>query len=301
MIASCIENDEQVAKFVFAVVRGDMEVNETKLANAVKARDLRPATDSEIRSIGAVPGYGSPIGLQGATVVVDDAIISSPNLVAGANIEGIHLLNVNYGRDFKADVIADIALARAGDLCTKCGTELDSSRGVEVGNIFQLGTRYSEAMGCMYQDADGNDRPVVMGSYGIGVGRLLACIAEEHHDDMGLCLPVSVAPYHVHLIVLKGDAKTELLAEQVYLTMQAGGIEVLYDDRNERPGVKFMDADLIGLPLRITVGERALVRGGVELKHRRNKASAVVPIESIDDSVNAELSTLWHNLISEGK
>jgi len=298
MMASCIENDAQVNKFIFAVVRGDMEVNETKLANAVKARDLRPATDSEIRSIGAVPGYGSPIGVHDAIVVVDEAITVSPNLVAGANAEGFHVLNVNYGRDFKANIIADIAMARDGDLCPECGASLESSRGVEVGNIFQLGTRYSEAMHCLYQDADGDDKPVIMGSYGIGLGRLLACIAEEHHDDMGLCMPLSVAPYHVHLIALKGDAKTEQLADQIYMKLQAGGIEVLYDDRGERPGVKFMDADLIGLPLRITVGERALARGGVELKHRRNKASEIVPIESIDDCVNAELGMLWKNLTS---
>jgi prolyl-tRNA synthetase len=229
---------------------------------------------------------------------VDDAITVSPNLVAGANAEGFHVLNVNYGRDFEANIIADIAMARDGDMCPECGAALESSRGVEVGNIFQLGTRYSEAMHCLFQDADGNVKAVIMGSYGIGLGRLLACVAEEHHDDMGLCLPISVAPYHVHLIALKGDAKIELLADQIYMQLQAGGIEVIYDDRSERPGVKFMDADLIGVPLRITVGDRALARGGVELKHRRNKASEIVSIESVDDRVNATLSTLWQNLTS---
>src|SRR5215208_1640769 len=189
---------EDSERFVLAVVRGDMELGETKLANAVGVSGLRPALPEEVRAVGAEPGYGSPLGVEGAIVVVDDAIPSSPNLVAGANEEGFHYLNVNYGRDFEANTVADIAAAGEGSLCPECGDAMRAVRGVEVGNIFKLGTRYSEAFGASFLDRDGRRKPVVMGSYGIGLGRLLACIAVEHHDENGLVWPVSVAPYHVH-------------------------------------------------------------------------------------------------------
>jgi prolyl-tRNA synthetase len=269
-----------------------MEVNETKLANAVRARDLRPARDDEIRAIGAVPGYGSPLGVRDALIVVDDAVAQSRNLVAGANEEGYHLLNVNYERDFRADVVTDIVAAAEGDACPNCGHPLRASRGVEVGNIFKLGTRYSDAMGCTFLDAAGQKQPVIMGSYGIGVGRLLACIAEEHHDDMGLSWPITVAPYHVHLVLLRGDSQTVQVADRLYEGLQTSGIEVLYDDRDERPGVKFMDADLIGLPLRLTVGDRALKRGGPELKRRRAKESVVIPLDDTVARMQAEIKAL---------
>ncbi len=268
---------EEEEVFVFAVVRGDMEVNETKLANAVKARALRPATEAEIRATGAVPGYASPVGLKDVLVVVDDLIPASPNLIAGANEEGYHLLNVNYGRDYTADLVCDIAAARDGDACPKCGAALRTARGVEVGNIFQLGTRYSDALGCTYLDGEGKARPVIMGSYGIGSGRLLACIAEAHHDDYGLIWPISVAPYQVHLIVLPG---AEAEAEQLYQALGAAGAELLFDDRAESAGVKFMDADLIGIPLRLTLGKRSLQQGGVELKRRDRPDKTIVPFQA---------------------
>src|SRR5215212_11445005 len=188
---------EGAERFVFAVVRGDMELNETKLANAVGASELRPALPEEVRAVGAEPGYGSPLGVEGTIVVVDDAIPVSPNLGAGANEEGFHFLNVSYGRDFEAEIVADIAAAGDGSLCPECGDAMRAVRGVEVGNIFKLGMRYSEVLGASFLDADGKRKPVVMGSYGIGLGRLLACIAEEHHDENGFIWPVSVAPYHV--------------------------------------------------------------------------------------------------------
>jgi prolyl-tRNA synthetase len=289
-------------RFVFAVVRGDMNVNETKLANAVKARGLRPATEAEILAVGAVPGYASPVGIRDALVVVDDCILASPNLVAGANDEGYHLLNTNYGRDYTADIVTDIAVADAGAACPECGTPMRAERGVEVGNIFKLGTRYTDALGCAYLDQAGRPHPVVMGSYGIGVGRLLACIAEAHHDEHGLIWPISVAPYHVHLVLLAGGqatgttgrSETEEVADRLYEGLMAEGIEVLYDDRSESPGVKFNDADLIGVPLRLTVSERALKRGGVELVRRADgKASAViVPTEEIAGRVHSEIDVL---------
>jgi prolyl-tRNA synthetase len=199
-VATLMEGKEEVEKFVFVVVRGDMEVNETKLVNAVNAKALRPAEDEEIMAVGAVPGYASPMGLSGVLVVVDDLILKSPNLVSGANEEGFHMLNVNYGRDFEADIVTDIVTAEFGAACPECSATMRTSRGIEVGNIFKLGTRYSDPLGCEFLDKDGKSKPVVMGSYGIGSGRLLASIAEEYHDDYGLIWPITVAPYHVHLV-----------------------------------------------------------------------------------------------------
>jgi prolyl-tRNA synthetase len=282
LVATISDQGETREQFVFAVVRGDMEVNETKLGNAVHASDLRPATEAEIRATGAVPGYASPIGLKGVLVVVDDLIPVSPNLVAGANAEGYHLLNTNYGRDYTAQIVADIVAAEEGDDCPECGCPMRVSRGVEVGNIFQLGTRYTDALGCTFTDEKGENRPVIMGSYGIGVGRLLACIAEEHHDEHGLAWPAAVAPYLVHLVLLASKTgEPERVAEQLYTQLMAAGIEPLFDDRAESAGVKFNDADLIGLPLRITVAERALRNGGVEFKRRSSDERRVVAVEDV--------------------
>jgi len=291
--------------FVFAVIRGDMEVNETKLANAVGATALRPATEEEIRAVGAVPGYASPVGLSvGAhgraplQIVVDDLIPLSPNLVAGANEEGYHLLNVNYGRDYTATIVCDIAAARDGDPCPHCGGPLRTARGVEVGNIFQLGTRYAEALGATYLDREGQPRPIVMGSYGIGVGRLLACIAEEHHDAQGLIWPISVAPYQVYLISMPG---AEAEAEALYAQLTAAGIEVLFDDRAETAGVKFNDADLIGIPIRLTLGKRSLKEGGVELKRRDRTEKEIVPLADAVARVRREIEQLYAELPAPGR
>lgn len=289
MMATVMEGQARVEKFVFAVVRGDMELNDIKLANAVQAKALRPADEAEIRAVGAVPGYGSPVGVRDCLIVVDDAIPASPNLVAGANEEGYHLRSVNYGRDYQAHIVADIAAARAGDACPVCGQPLQAVRGVEVGNIFKLGTRYTDALGATYLDAEGHARPVVMGSYGIGLGRLLACVAEAHHDDDGLIWPVSIAPFHVHIVMLPGGDE---VAAQLYADLRRAGIEVLLDDRDERAGVKFKDADLLGMPVRLTVGERALQRGGVEFKRRDLADKVIVPPGEVLDRVQAELSAL---------
>jgi prolyl-tRNA synthetase len=273
-------------RFVLAVVRGDLELNETKLANAVGASGLRPALPEEIMAVGAEPGYGSPLGVKGAIVVVDDAIPASPNLVAGANEKGFHFLNVNYGRDFEADTVADIASAGDGSLCPECDDAMRAVRGVEVGNIFKLGTRFSEAFGASFVDADGRRKPVVMGSYGIGLGRLLACIAEEHHDENGLVWPVSVAPYHVHMVA----AGANETADGLYERLVSAGVEVLYDDRRESLGAKFKDADLIGVPVRLTLTPRSLQRGGVEIEARSDSTGSVVSIEEVVAAVNREIS-----------
>jgi prolyl-tRNA synthetase len=289
VVATITEGQQDLSKFIFAVVRGDMDLNETKLANVVKAKDLRPAHEEEIRQVGAVPGYASPVRLKDVIVVVDDSIPESPNLVAGANEEGYHLLNVNYGRDYQASIVADIAVAEEGAACADCGQPLRTARGVEVGNIFKLGTRYTDAMGCTYLDKEGKSRSVVMGSYGIGVGRLLACIAEEHNDERGLIWPITVAPYQVHLVTLKGG---EEAADSLYTTLKGNGIEVLYDDRDESPGVKFNDADLIGIPIRLTISKRSLQQGGVELKFRHETSLLFVPLDEVLQKVRAEITAL---------
>jgi prolyl-tRNA synthetase len=280
---------------VMALVRGDMEVNETKLSNAIRARRLRPATPEEIRATGAEPGFASPIGVDRSAmlVVVDDLVARSPNLVSGANEPDYHYLNVNAGRDYQPDVVADIATAFAGAGCPRCGAPLRLARGVEVGNIFQLGTRYSEALGATYLDATGQARPIVMGSYGIGVGRLLACVAEAHHDERGLKLPVTVAPYEVHLVRLgREERDVESQADELYRALQAAGLEVLYDDREASPGVKFADADLIGLPLRVTVSPRSLAAGGIELKRRDQEQPRIVPHEDAITAVHEAVQQL---------
>jgi prolyl-tRNA synthetase len=280
-------------EFVFVVIRGDMEVNETKVANAVKADSLRPAEEREIRAVGAEPGYGSPLGLKDVLILVDDAVTASPNLVGGANEAGFHFKNTNIPRDYKPSMVADIAAAGDGDGCVQCGKPLHTSRGVEVGNIFKLGTRYSDAVGATYLDEDGAEKAIVMGSYGIGSGRLLACIAEEHHNEKGLIWPISVAPYQVHLVTLNTkDAAIVEAGDRFYQMLQEAGIEVLYDDRDERAGVKFADADLIGVPLRLTVGGKSLAKGGVELKRRDSKDIEIVKEAEMVQRLQSEIQKM---------
>jgi prolyl-tRNA synthetase len=301
-MAQIPKGEELIEEFIFAVIRGDMELNETKLANVLHARDLRPATQEEIEAVGAVPGFASPVGLTplptgkrpGVMVVVDDSITSSPNLVAGANQLDYHLLNTNIPRDYSADSVTDIAAAEEGHTCPECGKPLRATRGVEVGNIFKLGTRYSDSLGCTFLDKDGQPKPVIMGSYGIGVGRLLACVAEEHHDEHGLIWPVTVAPYQVHLVLLrgKGTPLAEETADKLYIDLQAAGVEVLYDDRNESPGVKFNDSDLIGLPIRLTISERALAQGGVEMKLRNKPEKSIIRMNELAARIRSELAAL---------
>ena len=299
LVAAIPQGKEIEQRFVFAVVRGDMEVNETKLARAIDARDLRPATEEEIRATGAAPGYASPIGMKDILVVVDDILPESPNLVAGANQEGYHLRNVNYGRDYRAAIVADIAAAGEGSACPECGKTMHAHRGIEVGNIFQIGTWYSEGMGAYFQDKDGATKPVVMGSYGIGTGRALASIAEAHHDEHGLVWPVTVAPYPVHLVSLQGrkSSEPEEAAERLYGWLEENGVETLYDDREESSGVKFNDADLIGLPVRLTVSERSLKNGGIEIKRRdaeereiASKAEAISRVRAILGTLQAQIA-----------
>ncbi len=289
-------------ELVVAVIRGDLEVNETKLAGAASAAWLQPADDEAIRKAGAEPGYASPMGLESGLVVCDDSVVTSPNLVAGANEAGFHLRNVNAGRDYEPRIVADIANADEGFPCCQCGKPLSTSRGVEVGNIFQLGTSYAESADASFLDEQGAERPIWMGSYGIGSGRLLACVAEEHHDDDGLRWPMSVAPFDVHLISLggKSEADREALAEAARIHERLGeaGLEVLHDDRDERAGVKFTDADLIGIPLRVVVARRALARGGAEVRLRGDRAGETVPLDRLAEVLRERRGALLDDIAS---
>lgn len=274
-------------RFIVAIVRGDYELNETKLVNAVKATGgLRPAQVDEILARGMQAGYGSPIGARDAVIVVDDLVARSPNLVAGANRPGYHLRNTNVGRDYTPDVIADIASVREGDRCPNGDGTVILRNGIEIGNIFKLGTKYTEALGALYLGEDGERHPIVMGSYGIGLGRNVACIVEDHHDEKGIKWPAEVAPYRAHLVALGAnkDPRVTETAERLHqLAADAGPAhEILYDDRDESPGVKFADADLLGMPWILTVSPRSLEAGGIEVKDRETGDKVVRPIEDVE-------------------
>ncbi len=272
-------------RLVTAIVRGDYEVNETKLVNAVKATGgMRPATVEEIRAAGMEPGYGSPIGAHDTTVVVDDLVARSANLVAGANREGFHYRNVNHGRDFSADVVTDLTNAQEGDRCPNCGQPVILRNGIEVGNIFKLGTKYSDAAGATYLGEDGVAHKIVMGSYGIGVGRNVACIVEAHHDEKGIVWPAEVAPYAAHLVSIGSarDPRVDAAAERLHAFSIAAGREILWDDRDESPGVKFTDAELLGMPWILTVSPRSLAAGGVEVTERATGERSTRSIEDVE-------------------
>jgi prolyl-tRNA synthetase len=269
-------------EFIFVIIRGDLEVNETKLRNALKCSEFRLATEREVTEIGLVPGFASPIGVKGVKVIADDSITSGSSFIVGANKPGYHLRNANYPRDFQVDLIADIALAQPGDSCPKCRGKLSSARGIEVGHVFKLGTLISEKFGASFLDNDGKSRPIVMGCYGIGLGRLLAAIVEQSHDDKGIIWPLSVAPYQVHLCPLSLDKSAVLpTAERIYQELQKEGIEVLFDDRDDSPGVKFNDADLLGIPLRLTLSPRTLQSQSVETKWRTEKEAQLLPLDNL--------------------
>jgi prolyl-tRNA synthetase len=277
-------------RLITAIVRGDYEVNETKLVNAVKAvGGLRPAHLEEIAAAGMEPGYGSPIGATGTTVVVDDLVARSPNLVAGANRHGFHLLDVNVPRDYVPDIVTDIANAREGDACPACGGPVILRNGIEVGNIFKLGTKYTTALGALYLGEDGERHPVVMGSYGIGLGRNVACIVERHHDAKGIVWPDEVAPYPAHLVTIGAarDPRVIEVAERLEAIAAGAGREILYDDRDESPGVKLTDAELLGMPWIITVSPRSLAAGGVELTRRATGERRTISLAEIEAGLAA--------------
>ena len=276
-------------RLVFAVVRGDLEINETKLRNFVKAPELALAAEGLIRDAGAEPGYASVMDIDPAKVqvVVDPSVAESSNLVVGANEMDYHFLNFNYDRDAKVGEVVDIAAVRAGDPCPVTGEPLEMRRGIEVGNIFQLGTKYSESMGCRFLDQNGKSKPIVMGCYGIGIGRTMAAVMEQCHDKYGPIWPVAIAPYHVHIVALNpGKADVRAKADELYDGLREAGFEVLYDDRGEKAGVAFNDADLIGVPIRLVVSPKTVADDCVELKLRDGSRSELLSRNSVLDVVS---------------
>lgn len=276
-------NDEgQKDGYVAAFIRGDRELNMIKLVNALDVPEhaLEFADEAEMGAVtGAVGGFTGPVGLHDCTIVVDSELPGLKNLVAGACETDHHIKNVNYGRDYKGDIVKDIKLLKEGDACPVCGAPVKHARGIEVGQVFKLGTKYSESMGAYYKDENQKDQLIVMGCYGIGVTRTLAAIVEQHHDENGIIWPMSVAPYHVIVTLVKPDDEDQArVAEEIYEKLQKAGVEVLLDDRNERPGVKFKDADLLGIPVRITVG-RGAADGLVEYNLRRDADKEEVAVE----------------------
>ncbi len=269
-------------ELVFIVIRGDIEVNETKLKNLLHCSELGLAPEAAVTKAGIVAGSASPIDISGIRVIADESITSGANFVAGGNKPDTHVKNVNYPRDFKVDVVADIARARAGEGCPRCGGKLSSTRGIEVGHIFKLGTVFSEKLGALYTGADGVSHPIVMGCYGIGLARVMAAAIEQNHDDKGIIWPLPIAPYHVYLCPLYlENPQVAAAAENLYAELESLGAEVLFDDRKESPGIKFNDADLLGIPFRITISPRTLEKNSAELKKRSEKEFELVPLEGI--------------------
>jgi prolyl-tRNA synthetase len=277
---------------VFVVIRGDLEVNEVKLKNTLKCHQLRLATEEEVEEAGLVAGSASPIGLSGMKRIADDSIYLGSNFAVGANKPDYHIRNANFPRDFQVDIVTDIALAQEGHGCIRCGTPLEATKGIEAGHIFKLGTFFSEKLGAYYLDREGQQRPIVMGCYGIGIGRLLAAAIEHHHDEKGIIFPPSIAPYQAHLVGLNmDDPPVAEAAEGLYSRLWQEGIETLFDDRLESPGVKFNDADLLGIPVRLVVSPRTLREQAVEVKLRRGKETTLVPMEEVAGRVKELLVT----------
>ena len=284
------DEDGKADGYVAAFVRGDRDLNMIKLVNALKIPEhaIAFADESKLEAaIGAVGGFTGPIGLHDCTIVVDSELVGLKNLCAGACKPDHHILNVNYGRDYEGDIVTDLKVLKEGDPCPVCGASIKHTRGIEVGQVFKLGTKYSEAMNAIYKDENQQDHPLVMGCYGIGVSRTLAAVIEQHHDEDGIIWPVSVAPYHAIVTLVKPKDETQSkLAEDIYQRLLTAGVEVVIDDRDERPGVKFKDADLLGFPIRITVGKRA-GEGIVEYKLRRDSEKTEISVEeAIENAIN---------------
>jgi len=277
---------------LFVTIRGDLDVNEVKLKNALQSHDLRLAEDHEVKAAGLVAGSASAIGLENIKRVADVSITSGSNFVVGANKPDIHFKGANYPRDFQADIVTDIALAQPGQLCPRCGHVLDSTKGIEVGHIFKLGTFFSEALGADFLDSEGQQHPITMGCYGIGVGRLLAAAVEQNNDEDGIVFPIPIAPYQAHLVGLNiATGEVAEAAEKLYGELQDAGIEVLFDDREDAAaGVKFNDADLMGLPVRLVVSPRNLKAGVVEIKGRTDSEAGNVPLDGVVAAVQERLA-----------
>lgn len=283
------DEDGKADGYVAAFVRGDRDLNMIKLVNALNIPEhaIAFADESKLEAaIGAVGGFTGPIGLHDCTVVVDSELVGLKNLCAGACKLDHHILNVNYGRDYEGDIVTDLKVLKEGDPCPVCGAPIKHTRGIEVGQVFKLGTKYSKAMNATYKDENQQEHPLVMGCYGIGVSRTLAAVIEQHHDEDGIIWPVSVAPYHAIVTLVKPkDEEQAKVAEEIYQSLLTAGVEAVIDDRDERPGVKFKDADLLGFPIRITVGKRA-GEGIVEYKLRRDSEKSELSVaEAIENAI----------------
>ena len=278
-------------KIVGVVVRGDREVNEVKVANAAQASgDIIMASNEEYtKATNCEPGFGGPVGIKVDLLLVDEEVANMYNMILGANETGYHLKNVNYGRDFEG-VVGDFRKIESGEKCPKCGSEVTIARGTEVGHIFKLGTKYSAAMNATFIDENGKNVPFVMGCYGIGVTRTMASIIEQHHDENGIVWPLSVAPYHVSVIPvnIKDEAQMEI-ANKLYEELRKVGVDAILDDRNERPGVKFKDSELIGIPMRVTVGKK-ITDGEVEFKLRDGEME-VIKIDDVIEKVKSQFES----------
>jgi len=271
---------ETDAEFVAALIRGDLEVNEVKLKNLLGAVHLQLASEQKIEQVtGAPQGFAGPVGLTGVRIVADQTVMELPTAATGANVADTHLVGVVPGRDFSPAQVADLRRARSGNPCPRCGGELVERRGIEVGHVFKLGTKYSSAMRCCFLDHEGREHPMIMGCYGLGVGRTAAAAIEQNHDERGIIWPLPLAPFEVLLVLLNSDQPDVVeAADRLYQELTGAGIDVLYDDRTERPGVKFNDADLIGFPVRVVAGSRGLADGKVEISLRRDGVKRMVNI-----------------------
>ncbi len=272
-----VETDRE---FAVALVRGDDELNEVKLKNVLGAVHLQLASEAKVEQVtGGAMGFSGPVGLKGVRIVADFEVMRLEVAATGANRADHHLVGVVPGRDFTPDVVADLRVVRGGDACPRCGAPLEVQRGIEVGHIFKLGTKYSAAMECCYLDERGQTHPMIMGCYGLGIGRTMAAAVEQNHDEHGIVWPRPLAPFEVELIALNPDvAAVREAADGLYGQLQAAGVEVLFDDRDERPGVKLNDADLIGFPVRVVVGKKGVEQGQVELSLRRDRIKLPVPL-----------------------
>ncbi len=286
-------------EFVLALVRGDDDLNEVKLKNLLNGKFIFPATPEEVKSvIGASVGSIGPVGVKNVKIVADYRIKNMFNFVTGANEDGYHFINVNLNRDFSVDTFGDIRTVKAGDPCPKCGAKLEVYEGIEVGQTFKLGTKYSEKMNAKFLDKDGKEKYFIMGCYGIGVGRTLAAIIEEHNDKYGIKWPISVAPFEVEIVPLNmSDKATVEVTEKIYNELLDSEIEVLMDDRNDvSAGVKFNDADLIGIPVQIIVGRALKKEGKLEIKDRDSGEKALIEVENVVEYVRKMIEAKYDAL-----
>ena len=278
---------------ICVAIRGDLDINETKLKNKLGAQEMRLASPEEASRSNNIIGFASPVGITNMKIVVDNSLLEGDNFLCGANKQDYHLSNVNYSRDYKGDVEGDIGLAKSGYVCNKCDGNLITKKGIEIGHVFKLGTSYSKPLEATYRDENGTSKNIVMGCYGIGMGRILAGAIEQKADDQGIIFPKNIAPYELLITVLNvSDENIQSIAYKLYKDLKSKGIDVLIDDRDESPGVKFNDADLLGIPIRLVVSPRNLARGELEVKVRSQSKSFMIKL----DKAQIDIPNLLQNI-----